>query len=112
MMTCHIILLFYFNQVIITAPNTQKSGGVFVNFCLGLIAVYEHTHVLTLSVCVCVCVMLSLSLTGIVLRRGWNTERCSSSLVLAHSTQADSELPHTWPGPHAYGGGQKEEKQE
>lgn len=65
---------------------------------------------------VCLSAQTSLSLTGIVLRRrGWHTQGCGSSLfhrVLAHSTQADSELPHTWPGPHAYGGGQGEEKQE
>ncbi len=73
-------------------------------------------------VCVCVCVWVCDAVAqsdrySVEEERqaGAHTRRCGSSLfrrVLAHSTQADSELPHTWPGPHAYGGGQGEGKQE
>lgn len=94
-MTYHIIplypdVLFYLNPIIISFEN------VFV--CV--------------FVCMPVWEMLSLSLTASVLRRGWHTQRRGSTRVLAHSTQADRELPHTWPGPHTYEGEQDEEKQE
>lgn len=68
-----------------------------------------------MCVCVCDAVAQSDRYTVVLRRRGWHTLTCSSTLfhrVLARSTQADSELPHTWPGPHAYGGGQREGKQE
>ena len=67
-----------------------------------------------MNVCAHVCVqeMLSRRLTASALRRGWHTQGRSRAWVLAHSTQADRELPHTWPGPHAYEGEHNEEKQE
>lgn len=81
---------------------------IFVHICVSVC-------VRCASASVCVCVSVAHCDRYSVIGGEAGTQRRGSSLfhcVLARSTQADSELPHTWPGSHAYGGGQGEGKQE